>query len=339
MNVEIQKNIPLKTYTSLGVGGNAQFFATVTSEEELREAVVWAKENGVPALILGGGSNVLISDEGVKGLVIRVALLGKRCAIENNVVQLSAQAGEQLDEVVAYSVEQGWWGIENLSGIPGTVGAVPVQNVGAYGVEVKDVIESVRVFNIETEAFETLSNAQCAFAYRDSIFKAAKIKKYIITEVTFVLFVNANPQITYRDLKNYFNDVIPTIAQIREAVVSIRSRKFPNWREIGTAGSFFKNPTISSAQYAELLTTYPELPGFPVSETEIKISLGWILDKALHLKGYSLGPVATYENQALVLVVKKEATALEVESFANSIIEKIKNEIGIDVEWEVSKLK
>lgn len=339
MSINVQKNVSLRQYTTLGVGGSAEYFVEIENEEQLVEAVLWAKENAIATSVLGGGSNILVDDKGVGKLVIRMKNKGYTHNVFDDVVRIAVQAGEQLDDIVALCVDAGWWGIENLSHIPGTVGATPVQNVGAYGVEVKDIIESVRAFNCETEAFEILQNSECKFSYRDSLFKSDAGKKYIVTEVTFILSTTPHEKISYKDLTNYFNDASPSLREIRAAIIEIRSKKFPDWKQVGTAGSFFKNPTITTSTYVELQKKYPLLPGFEVAQGQVKISLGWVLDKVLHLKGYSDGPVATYDNQALVLIAQKTATAEQVENFANEIIERIRNEIGVSVEWEVTKLK
>lgn len=339
MSIDIKQNVPLAPYTTLGVGGIASFFVTVRTDAELEEAVMFAQERHLALRILGGGSNVLIADGLISGLVIQIASKGIHHEIQGTDVVLTIASGEFLDDVVLHSVEKGWWGIENLSHIPGTVGAAPVQNVGAYGVEIKDCVRSVRVFDTQVQQFLTLSNEQCDFGYRDSLFKTVQGKKYIVTEVTFLLSTVTQPKLSYRDLANYFKDEEPTLADIRAAVIEIRSKKFPNWKEIGTAGSFFKNPIISKKQFDDLKKTYPELPGFSADNQAVKVSLGWILDKVLHLRGFTEGNVATYSEQALVLVASKNATAREIETFANKIVEKIKNETQISVEWEVSKIK
>lgn len=339
MTIEIRQNVSLKQFTTLGVGGEAQFFTSVLSETQLQEAVAYAEEHSLEITILGGGSNVLVADTGLSGLVVHIVSKGMTYVQEGDNIFLTVQAGELLDDVVAYCVEKEWWGIENLSHIPGTVGAAPVQNVGAYGVEVKDVINSVRAFNFELKSFEIFSNTKCMFGYRDSFFKSRGGKKNVVTEVTFLLTTIPNPKITYRDLAQRFEGATPSLLEVRDAVVSIRAGKFPNWHETGTAGSFFKNPIVSAQMYRELQEKYEGIPGFVMDDGRAKLSLGWILDKVLHLRGYQEGPVATYENQALVLIVQSEATATDVENFANTIVQKIKNVTGIIVQWEVTLLK
>ena len=340
MSPHIQKNVALHPLTTLKVGGIASAYVSVTSETELIEAVRYAQQELLPVYLLGGGSNVLVSDKGLSGLVIHIQSKGSVVTEVDDKVHLRVQAGEIFDAVVLDTVSQGWWGLENLSHIPGTVGATPVQNVGAYGVEIKDLIDSVRVFNTETMSFEMLNNEQCAFAYRDSLFKSPEGKKYIITEVTFLLSKKECPKISYIDLKKYFEKKnFPSLVEVRNAVISIRSHKFPNWHEVGTAGSFFKNPMVSEEKYAALQTQYPGLPGYKTKNGMVKIALGWVLDKVLQLRGYREGFVSTYTEQALVLITHEGATAEEIEHFANSVIEKLKIKIGVLVEWEVTRLQ
>ena len=299
MNIEQQKN--LRNLTTLKVGGVAEYFVEVHTDENLTEAVQYAQMHSLAITVLGLGSNVLVSDAGIKGLVIHMRTKGITVSSDGEAVYVCASAGELLDDVVLYAVENGLWGIENLSHIPGCVGATPVQNVGAYGVEVSQVIKTVRAYNCSSHIFEQLTNALCDFGYRDSFFKTVEGKKYIITSVTFSLSKNKIPKIEYADLQNYFKDEIPTLAKIREAVIAIRKNKFPNWNEVGTAGSFFKNPIITKIQYVLLAERYEGLPGYNIDEDTVKLPLGWILDKTLHLKGYTVGSLSLYEKQALVL--------------------------------------
>ncbi len=341
MAIEVEKKVPLKNHTTLGVGGEAEFFVTVTCDAELVEAVEFAKEKALPLYILGGGSNALVSDKGLKGLVIKMASKGIKGVEDGAVTLVTAEGGEQLDDVVAFAVEHELYGIENLSHIPGTVGASPVQNVGAYGVEIKDVLFRVRVLNTETGLFEELSNSDCKFSYRDSLFKTTLGKKYIVTQVTFALSRSSVLKLEYKDLAAHFahSHSAPSLHEVRDAVITIRAGKFPDWHEIGTAGSFFKNPTVTNEKYEDLRSEYPELPGYRADDTHTKLSLGWILDKVMQVRGYRERNVATYEKQALVLVAERGATAEEITQFADGIIEKIKNKIGVEVEWEVTKME
>lgn len=338
MAINVQQNIGLSQFTTLKVGGEAQYFVNVTSVEELKEAIDFAEKNDLAPHVLGGGSNILVSDAGVLGLCIHIQLMGMSVHYEEGRVLLTVGAGETLDEVIAHTVEEGWWGLENLSHIPGTVGATPVQNVGAYGVEAKDVIDSVLVFNTETKELETLQNGSCAFGYRDSLFKKREGKKYIIVSVTYALHTEPAPHTTYKDLAARFKDSPVTLKQIRDAVIEIRAGKFPNWHEVGTAGSFFKNPIISKETYMTLSEKYPELPAFVLHDGTVKVPLGWILDKVLHLRGFRKGNVEAYKDQALVLVAYENATAAEITAFANEIVSDVLLHTNVPVEWEVTTL-
>jgi UDP-N-acetylmuramate dehydrogenase len=324
--------------TTLGVGGSADYFGEARTEEELRVCIEWARQEGVPLTILGGGSNVLIPDEGIRGLVLRPRFSEITCREEGAYTLVTAGAGVVFDEFVGMLVTQGLWGLENLSGIPGTVGGVPIQNVGAYGVEAKDVIVSVDAYDPLTGAIRTVSHDECAFAYRDSYFKQGG-KHLIITSVTFRVSEEPLPKLGYKDLAARFDrEEAPTLAEIRHAVIEIRSRKFPDWRTTGTAGSFFKNPIIPMEHYERLRTTYPELPGFPTEDCHVKVSLGWILDHVCGLRGYTEGAVGLYREQALVLVCERTASTEEVIAFGDMVIARVFEATAIHVEREVTML-
>lgn len=337
----IKQNIPLAPYTTLGVGGRAEYFCEVTSEAELRDVLSWAAHHNKKVTVLGGGSNILVSDEGIKGLVLKLCFLGTTYEQQGAEITLvTAGAGVSFDSLIKELVEKKLWGLENLSAIPGTVGAVPIQNVGAYGVEVAEVITKVHAYNSETNTIQDLDHRACAFGYRDSFFKSDEGKKYIILSVTFSVSSNANPKILYKDLAEYFKDEKNVdIAGVRDAVCKIRAQKFPDYTVMGTAGSFFKNPIISREEFERLRAMYPELPGFPNGEEMVKISLGWILDKVCNLKGYCVGDVGLYEKQALVLFCTKGISANEIFSFSEKIIEMVFEKTGIHVEREVTLLK
>ncbi len=333
----VRTDVLLAPYTTLGVGGLAQFFAEVDSVALLHEVVAWAQNAGHTITLLGGGSNVLISEAGVQGLVIRyVAQQIAYMEQGEGVALVTADAGVGLDTLVAELVSKELWGLENLSHIPGSVGAVPVQNVGAYGVEGRDVVTGVMVYDYSSHTVYTLTNSECQFAYRDSMFKHPEGATLVILSVTFAVSTVRVPRLTYKDLTTYFGEnTEPSLKEIRDAVIAIRTAKLPDWHSVGTAGSFFKNPIIAHDAYEVLVAQYPELPGFPESNGEVKISLGWILDKICGLKGYREGKVGLYEKQALVLVCEQGATAREVTEFVFHIIERVKEKTGITIEPEV----
>ena len=332
----VQTQVPLASLTTLGIGGAAEYFAQARTLSELRAFAQWAKSENHPLFILGGGSNVLIPDQGVKGCVVHPVFSDITYLEIGEDIQVTVGAGVVLDELVATLVAQGLWGLENLSGIPGTVGGVPVQNVGAYGVEAKDVVVSVAAYDPVTDYVLTLTRAECAFGYRDSYFKREG-KHLIITSVTFRVSKEVTPKLAYKDLATRFAETTtPSLQEVRSAVLLIRNKKFPDWRAVGTAGSFFKNPIITEDAYAKLSVLYPELPGFKVDEGRVKVSLGWILDHVCKLRGYSEGAVGLYTEQALVLVCAHGTPSHEVISFSEKIIARVYEATGILIEREVT---
>jgi UDP-N-acetylmuramate dehydrogenase len=337
--VELQSGVALAPYTTLQVGGPAAHFATITTEKALDEVAAKAEELALPVVVLGGGSNVLVSDAGVDALVLHMAIANPtRLEVVGDEVLLTADAGMEFDALVAETVAAGLWGLENLSLIPGSVGATPIQNVGAYGVEVSDVIEQVRVYNLAARKFEVITAAECSFGYRDSYFKQTGGRDYVVVSVTFRLSRTPKPVLTYKDLQTQFSGVEPTQAAIREAVIAVRNKKFPNWREVGTAGSFFKNPVVRNETLEQLQQSYPELPFYVVDEEQVKLPLGWILDHVLKLKGKGSETVSQYEGQALVLINRGAATAADIVSHADAIAAQVEETTGIAIEWEVTKL-
>lgn len=325
----------LAPHTTLHVGGKADYFVRVTTEGELVEAFAFAEQHNIPVTIIGGGSNILIADAGVEGLVIEMAIKKFEPKIEGEVVTVALGAGELLDEVVERSIVAGWWGIENLSHIPGTVGAMPVQNVGAYGVEAKDIIESVRVFDRASGRMRDLSVDDCRFGYRDSVFKHPEGAQLCVVRVTIRLTAAPQPKLAYKDLAAYFVGRTPELSDIRTAVIAIRAAKFPDWHTVGTAGSFFKNPIITNTHFQRLKETYPALPGYAVDENDVKVSLGWVLEHILNTKGVYEGNVGSYEGQALVFVTRGDATAHEIDAYATKIAERVHHATGIAIEREV----
>lgn len=334
----IQRDVPLASRTTLGVGGNAAYFAQARTLNELRAFARWAKEEKLSLHILGGGSNVLVPDAGIQGLVVQPLFSEITYEACGDEVYVTAGAGVVLDVLIEELTQKGLWGLENLSGIPGTVGGVPVQNVGAYGVEAKDVVSSVEVYDPDTDTLRTIRGDECAFGYRDSYFKHEG-KGLVVCRVSFRLSYTPSPHIAYKDLASYFSsNTAPTLREIREAILAIRSKKFPDWRVVGTAGSFFKNPVISRAHFEKVRARYPELPGFPVSDDAVKVSLGWILDHVCHLRGYKEGNVWLYEQQALVLACERNASVDEIISFSESVIERVYEATDICVEREATFL-
>ncbi len=330
--------IPLAPYTTFHIGGPAVYLMEAHTMEDVRSGVSEAHAAGLPLTILGGGSNVLIADEGMQGCVLIMRLKGVTMTPLSDTVRVTAAAGELLDDVVAQTVLAGYWGLENLSCIPGTVGAAPVQNVGAYGVEVGELIESVQAVHCDTGEVRTFTRSECQFAYRDSFFKSEPGRAWIITAVTFLLSATPKPRLAYAALATQFAEISPTIAVVRQAISDIRSGKFPDWTQVGTAGSFFKNPLITQAQYDALCTQYNDLPGFATDDGMVKVPLGWILDKVCGLRGYTKNGIACYEGQALVLTAVRGSSAAAVSTFADEVAERVREKTGIEIEWEVRRL-
>jgi UDP-N-acetylmuramate dehydrogenase len=334
----IRENISLAAYTTFKLGGTARYFTDVSNLEELYEALNFAKKNDVSHFVLGGGSNVLIGDAGFPGLVIKMNMKGATFEERDGFAFVTVWAGEGWDELVAKTVGWNVWGLENLSLIPGTTGASPVQNIGAYGVEVKDVIDSVRALDAKTGVEKVFSNKDCLFAYRDSIFKRSDFKKYIILSVTFRLSLKPVPNLLYKDIKDYFsqkNITNPSQMEIRDAIIAIRTGKFPDLSKIGTAGSFWKNPIISTEHFEKIKTVYPLIPSFVAGEGKVKVPLAWILDNVCGLKGFAQGPVGLFEKQPLVLVARAGASTHDVDALAQYVAKLVREKTEILIEREV----
>ncbi len=337
--MEMRENVPLKDFTTFRTGGAARYFCHVRNVEGLKEAVLFAHQKNLPFFFLGGGSNVLISDNGYAGMVIKMEIGGIEFEKkEDGFVCVTAGAGENWDAFVAATVVRGLVGLENLSLIPGTVGAAPVQNIGAYGREVKDIIFEVETFNAETFEIKKFSREECRFGYRDSFFKTSEGKKYTITRVMFALQKNGTLKTDYKDVQEYFlknNITSANVADVRNAVVAIRTAKLPDVREYGTAGSFFKNPIISNKLADEVSQKYPDIPAYPAGAHMKKVSAGWLLDRVCGLKGVEEGNVGTYKNQALVIVNHGGASTKEILTFVALLQTQVKNKTGIVLEFEV----
>ena len=339
----IQEKISLKDLTTFKIGGLARYFAAVKNLNELKEAVFFAKERNLPFFVLGGGSNILVNDQGFDGLVIKNEIKNKahvEMSSTSSIVIFGA--GELWDEAVEYTVSKNLYGLENLSGVPGTVGATAVQNIGAYGQEIMNVLCSVKALDTETMEEKIFNNYDCDFSYRDSFFKSKENKRYIITEVSFLLKSNGEVNIGYKDLQIYFlgkNISKPNLNEVREAVLDIRKNKLPDLGSYGLAGSFFKNLIVDKDKYDELKGKYPLMPGFFESSDKAKVPLAWVLDNICHLNGYREGNVGLYEKQPIVLVNYGGATEMEVSDFAKKIQKIVKDKIDVDVEWEVELIK
>lgn len=322
----IEEQVPLGPLTTFRIGGPARFLVRVTNTQELCEAVEISKSRNLEILLLGGGSNVLVSDAGFDGLVIKIEMAG----VERDGDTLIAGAGENWDALVGHAVADGLWGIENLSGIPGTVGAAPVQNIGAYGSEVKNTLAWVDAFDTHSGAVTRLSNAGCAFGYRTSRFKKEP-GRFVIVRAAFALDKNGAPNASYKDLAEIprFN-----LGEIRKKVLEVRAGKFPDLTKEGTAGSFFLNPVVSAQKAAELLAEYPDLPQFK-AENGVKVSLAWLLDHALEVKGLSVGGARLFERQPLVISASRTARSRDVTELAQKVAQLVQDKLKITIEPEV----
>jgi len=335
----IEENISLKNLTTFRLGGPARYFVRAHSLEDLDRACTWAYTRKLPIFVLGEGSNVLVSDKGFSGLTLKIELKGITFSYESNDVLVTVSGGESWDAFVALTVQKGLYGIENLSNIPGTVGATPVQNVGAYGVEVGGVIKWVEVFDTVSRATLKLENSECHFSYRDSIFKRNEGKNLIVTKVCFVLARLGKVNMEYRDVKQYFrkrNIEIPTLRQAREAIISIREKKFPDINNVGTGGSFFKNPIVSKRHFEKLKKKYPLIPCFSLEDGRIKIPLAWILEHVCFVKGIQKKNMGTFKDQPLVLVHYGGGTAEELKLFADDIQKNVKLKTNIEIVPEIT---
>lgn len=338
----IEEHISLATLTTFRVGGLARYVVTVIPEE-IAEAVAFAESHQLPIFVLGAGSNLLVFDEHIEAVVVRVAPQRVFEYTEHgDDVVCVAGAGDPWDEVVADAVQRGAGGIENLSLIPGTVGAAPVQNIGAYGTELADVLEWVEVFDMCAKKVRRLTAAECQLGYRTSFFKTIEGRQLIVSRVAMRLRTHASPNISYKDLATYFEkkgNTAPTCAEVRDAVVSIRRAKLPDPAVIPNAGSFFKNPVIEKSHADELGTRFPGMPFFPVAGSRspelVKTSAAWIIDHVCGLRGAIRGTVGTYEHQPLVIINRGGATARDVQNFSQEIISAVQEKTGIVLEPEV----
>lgn len=336
----IKENINLSEYTTLRIGGPARYFVAISNLDELRQAISFARERSLPFLILGRGANMLISDAGFPGLVIKNEIKGRKIISQDESrVVLEVAGGEDWPDLVSYTVSQKWYGLENLASIPGTVGAAPVQNIGAYGVELKDHCLSVTYIDLSDPelAVSAKAAADCRFAYRDSFFKQAGQGRYFILGVTLSLDRYFSPKIEYGAIKDFLVGKEITAENVYQAVVSIRSTKLPDPAVLASAGSFFKNIELSPAEFAPILEKYPEIKYFD-NNGQIKIPTAWLIEQC-GFKGFREGNVGVHVNQPLVLVNYGGATQTELWSLVQRIIDKVKDEFGLILEPEVNLIK
>jgi UDP-N-acetylmuramate dehydrogenase len=335
--VRLLENFSLQRLNTFGIDVRARFFSEATDENSLIACLEHAFRDGESLLFLGGGSNVLFLKD-FDGLVVRNRIQGVEVVEEDaSHVWVKVEGGMSWHAFVLQAVARNWAGIENLSLIPGTVGAAPIQNIGAYGVEVKDVIHSLEVIHIRSGKKRTLYAAECAFSYRDSIFKGEYKGDLIILSVTFRLQKGGEVNITYGDIHSVLKEMgieKPGIADVSKAVIHIRQSKLPDPAVLGNAGSFFKNPEVSFDVFSDLKSRYPSLPGYPL-EGGVKVPAGWLIEQA-GWKGYRSDKVGVHERQALVLVNYGGASGAEVVELATRVQESVEDQFGIRLVPEVN---
>lgn len=336
--LKLEKNKSLAPYTTLKIGPAAEFFAIVKSREDLQEAIRWANDNKKNIWILGGGSNVLISRK-IKGLVLKNEIKGLEIVERNNdYVLVEGKSGELWTKLVNFTVRHNFYGLENLFLIYGTVGAAPLQNIGAYGVELKDVFYHLRAIDLKTGQERIFSLADCHFAYRQSIFKNKLKGRYFIYSVTVKLKIKGELKLDYGSireelLKKKINN--PKLSDVIKVIENIRNSKLPNPAVFPNAGSFFKNIEISSAKFKKILKKYPDIPHFSAAQNKIKIPAGWLIEMA-GFKGKKIGPVGMHDQQALILVNYQNASPRQVLDFIKKIKAAVKKKFSLDLEEEVN---
>ena len=336
--MEIKKNYSLKSLHTFNMDVDGKYFCEVASVAELREALQFAKSQRTEMLVLGGGSNVLFTT-GFEGLVIKINMAGKEVVREDEkYVWVKSGGGENWDRFVAYCVDHGYGGIENLSLIPGCVGAGPIQNIGAYGVELKDHFESLEFYHFNSGAVEVFEREDCNFGYRNSIFKNELKGKGVILSVTLKLdkihVLKTGYGSIQQELVKLDKDVY-TISDLRNVVTSIRQSKLPDPEEIGNAGSFFKNPEVSAQTFSSLKVDYPDIVGYPIENGNMKLAAGWLIDQC-GWKGFRDGDAGVHAKQALVLVNYGSASGKEIYDLSEKIKISVKKKFGVNLEREVN---
>jgi UDP-N-acetylmuramate dehydrogenase len=341
----LAESVPLAGLSTLGVGGPARYYVGAASVESVAEAASWARAEGRPLLFLGGGSNLVVSDEGFPGLVVHLQIRGVQAVPADGAVDLTAGAGEPWDSLVGRAVSEGWAGVECLSGIPGLVGATPMQNVGAYGQDVSETITRVRVLDLRSGEVDDLDREECRFGYRDSRFKREDRGRYVVLGVTYRLRPGGPPSIRYADLERHLAAQgigAPTLADTRRAVLDVRRRKSmvidpgdPNRRSVG---SFFMNPVVPTAEAERIeaalradgtLATSEKMPAFPAADGRTKLSAAWLIERSGLRRGHRRGNAAISTHHTLAIVNCGSATAQEVVALAREIRERVRGRFGI----------
>jgi UDP-N-acetylmuramate dehydrogenase len=335
--LQIRENVSLKPYNTFGIEARARYFVDINRPEDLILLFADPQWQTIERLVLGGGSNLLLVND-FDGMVIHLNIKGITHSTEGDTVLVEAGAGEVWNDLVLFCVEHGFAGMENLSLIPGSVGASPVQNIGAYGVELKDVLESCQAFEVATGQIKTFSNQDCQFGYRESVFKSSLKGQYIITSVKFRLSLTPRVNISYGSIGDELAKrgiTQPTIKDVSEVVSAIRVSKLPDPSTIGNSGSFFKNPVITVQQFEALYQQHPQVANYPAGEGKVKLAAGWLIEQC-GWKGKTIGHTGTWKNQALVLVNHGSATGQEVYNLSSQIIDSVYTKFGVMLEREVN---
>jgi UDP-N-acetylmuramate dehydrogenase len=342
--VEIEENVPLAPLTTFQVGGPARYFVEARSEADVRAAVEHAGSRSLPLFVLGGGSNLVVADSGFPGLVLKIALTGVSEQRQKGKVMFHVGAGEDWDSFVARAVAEECAGLECLSGIPGTVGGTPVQNVGAYGQEVKDTITSVRALEVASGEVRELTNAECGFRYRSTLFNTTGRSRFIVLRVSFLLASGGRPHLAYADLKKYFEGRPdpPTLSETREAVRRIRLHKamliVPGDDDCRSAGSFFKNPVVSQEKFAEVEAAAArggqKLPSWPAEGNRVKIPAAWLVEHAGFPRGFARGPVGISRKHALAIVNRGNARAADIVALKDEVQKAVLERFGLELQPE-----
>lgn len=339
-DMEVRENFSLKHLNTFGIQAHTRYFGEATNPDELKELITYARKKQLPMFFLGGGSNILFTHD-FNGITIRIANKGRQLICEDdNSYTVSANAGEVWHEFVMYCLEQNYSGLENLSLIPGSVGASPMQNIGAYGMEVKDHFSKLHALNVHTLDLVTFTNEECQFGYRESIFKREEKGNYVIVSVEFTLPKKPVFNISYGAVAKELESMGVTELNARaisQAVINIRRSKLPDPAVIGNAGSFFKNPEVSSSRHSELRERFPDLVSYPLENGNFKLAAGWLIESC-GWKGKTFGDAGVHKLQALVLVNYGNAKGSEIYDLSSKILESVYDKFGVMLEREVNIL-
>lgn len=339
--LHVEENVPLAPLTTIGIGGPARYFAKASTVDEIRDGIAWASSRSLPLFILGGGSNLLISDDGYKGLVLQMDLRGTVVESEDAFATVKVAAAEPWDSFVAAAVAHRWAGIECLSGIPGSTGATPIQNVSAYGQDVSETIIRVEALDRTRDRVVTLTNAECRFGYRSSLFKNHERDRYVVLNVTFRLRAGGAASVRYPELRRYLEERSESdqdVRTVRDAVIAIRRRKGmvldPSDPDTRSDGSFFMNPVLDAGEFARFRQKAENAPNFPANDGTVKLSAAWLIEHAGFSKGFIHGHVGLSAKHTLAVINRGGGTAREVQELVKMIQDRVREQFGIEIHPE-----